>query len=91
MIVNYARNDSGLYYKTTIVARYELKLRAKLKRNLWSYNHNLWSQVMLQIEVLFTIVKHFIVQATALLPLFTSTLGPYSQHFIFFVTYRLAE
>ncbi len=41
MIVNYARNDSGLYYKTTIVARYELKLRAKLKRNLGSYNHNL--------------------------------------------------
>ncbi len=25
-IVIYDRNDSGLYYKTTIVARYELKL-----------------------------------------------------------------
>ncbi len=36
MIVIYDRNDSVLYYKTTIVARYELKLRFKLKHNLRS-------------------------------------------------------
>jgi hypothetical protein len=43
MIVIYDRNGSGLYYKTTIVARYELKLRSKLKHNLRSNNRNLWS------------------------------------------------
>jgi hypothetical protein len=43
MIVIYDRNDSGLYDKTTIVARYELKLRSKLKHNLQSYNLTLCS------------------------------------------------
>ncbi len=42
-IVIYDRNDIGLYYKTTNVARYELKLRSKLKHKLWSYNRNLLS------------------------------------------------
>jgi hypothetical protein len=42
-IVIYDPNESGLYYKTTIIARYELKLCSKLKHNLRSYNRNLRS------------------------------------------------
>jgi hypothetical protein len=44
-IVFNGRNDSGLYYKTMIVARYELKLRSKLKRNLRSNNPKLCSKL----------------------------------------------
>jgi hypothetical protein len=33
-IVIYDRNENGLYYKTTIVASYELKLYSNVKRNL---------------------------------------------------------
>jgi hypothetical protein len=50
-MVIYDHNDSGLYYKTTIIARYELKLCSKLKHNLRSYNHNLHSLVTLQTEL----------------------------------------
>jgi hypothetical protein len=42
-IVFYDCNDNGLYYKATIVASDEIKLRSKLKYNLQSYNHNLRS------------------------------------------------
>ncbi len=41
MIVIYDRNDRGMYYKTMIITRYELKLHSKLKRNLRSYNRKL--------------------------------------------------
>jgi hypothetical protein len=34
MIIIYDHYDNGLYYKTKIVARYELKLCSKLKHNL---------------------------------------------------------
>ncbi len=64
MIVIYDCNDSGLYYKTMIIPRYKLKLRSKLKRNLWSYNCNHDPNLRSKLKCVIYDRKTFIVLAT---------------------------